>query len=180
MGGNDTVKILYLNAGVFSKTHKVYPWLTTSEAGAHASVSAFHVALHGDTPLGHVKVDALQVSASADLQSAKVAGVDIPLYAGAEAHANLVSVAAGPVSANIGVGVDTEAGINHGSVTAEIEGTGVTFGTKIGISVLGSGVSVDLKKVFAKVSDGVENELDKAESTLSKVGNDVKNFFSGW
>lgn len=145
-----TIKALYATVGASSKTTKVAgDWLTSSDTEADVSVSVFNVQSDGDSPLQHVKVDVIQGSVNADYQSAAVCGVNLSKYAGIDAHVNLVNIEGGPFTANLGLGADTDVGIKDESVSVHYLGTGVTLGSTIGISVFGSGISLDLKKAFS-------------------------------
>ncbi|KZV85398.1 hypothetical protein EXIGLDRAFT_804535, partial [Exidia glandulosa HHB12029] len=117
---------------------------------ASASASFFHVEQTKGGPVAQCKVDILQVGVEASAETLDVGGISVlPKYAGVGAQANLVNMESGAFECNFGVGLQTDVGIKGTSFETHVLGCGVTLGTKVGISVLGSGFSVDFEKVFS-------------------------------
>jgi len=91
---------------------------------------------------------------------------------------NALTASLGPVSGNLGIGITTGAFVSPTQVTVLALGTGVSLGERTGISVLGSGVSIDLGKTFEEVANHfvhhdphahIHQKLEKASQTTKEV-----------
>ena len=113
---------------------------------ANAELTAFKtVSGHEDTPgYGRTETKILTANAGGWQTAGGVGG------GGLEAGASLIKARAGPFNLNLGVGVDTGAGIRDDSVTVKALGTGFTVGRKMEVSALGSSFGVDLGNIFWK------------------------------
>ncbi|KAG7324750.1 hypothetical protein KOW79_011066 [Hemibagrus wyckioides] len=84
------------------------------------------------------------VEANGPNASAEASANETEFGAMAGAELGSVSAAAGPVEAKLGLGVDTGVKISSDKIEAKVLGTGVTFGSTIGISFLGSEFKIKL------------------------------------
>lgn len=70
-------------------------------------------------------------------------------YAGINTALNLTGGSVSIFDLQIGVGIDSGAGIKDDSITLKIAGTGIQVGRKISVSVLGSSFGADLGRLFS-------------------------------
>ncbi|KAI7810738.1 uncharacterized protein LOC130553244 [Triplophysa rosa] len=87
------------------------------------------------------ELSVLEAEAKGPNAGASAAANVIGLSAMARAEVGSASAKAGPVGVKVGLGVDTGASIGAGGVEVKILGTGVSFGPKTSVSLLGSEVS---------------------------------------
>ena len=74
--------------------------------------------------------------------------IPVPTYVGVEAGLNLFVAKASVFDVEFGIGVDTSIGINQSSFEAQVAGCGLVIGRRIGISLMGAKVAVDLGTFF--------------------------------
>lgn len=120
---------------------------TALEAEAKASI--FHVANQKGRPIETFEVDIGSVKTGAII--AGIAGGPdhmLPTYVGAGASINLVDAKASVFDLTLGLGVGTDIGIKDGSWNSHVAGCGITVGKKIGISVFGSSIGIDISRFF--------------------------------
>jgi len=67
--------------------------------------------------------------------------------------ANAFTTDIGPISGNVGFGLSTGAFVSPTQVTVQVLGTGISVGEKTGISILGSGVSLNVGKAVEEVTN---------------------------
>eukprot|EP01124_Arcella_intermedia_P024226 TRINITY_DN402_c0_g1_i1.p2 TRINITY_DN402_c0_g1~~TRINITY_DN402_c0_g1_i1.p2 ORF type:complete len:318 (+),score=58.55 TRINITY_DN402_c0_g1_i1:1250-2203(+) len=164
-GEEHTLKDKEVNAGVA----KVSVALTESIIGVDAKVDAdiCSIDLKGRVDPKHI-VDHLhhEVAPTDDKKGVetdtKLIGVSASAKAGfglsgvgavAGVTANAVSVGAGEVSANLGFGISTGAFVSPTQFTVHVLGTGVSVGEKTGVSIMGSGVSIDVGKAIEDIAN---------------------------
>lgn len=128
----DGATVFYANASVGSQglIFKTY----TAEARA----SVMHVAKSNGKPIEQVSVDVFTAGLGATAGS----------YVGAEANVSLFKAEASIFDLNLGVGVDTGAGIKDDSLDVRVAGCGVQIGRKVSISAFGSSFGIDFGRLF--------------------------------
>jgi len=118
---------------------------TESVLGADARVSASLSAFYTEADQGHLHLD----SAFIDVQASARAGIGISgTGATASISANIARADIGPVSAQLGISTSTGAFISPIQFSAHLLGTGVDLGERTGVSILGTGISVDIGKAI--------------------------------
>ncbi|KAF5013877.1 hypothetical protein FDECE_158 [Fusarium decemcellulare] len=145
---NSTAKVGYYRVGVDVNGMDPSAIFKTFDAAAKAAV--FHVANKKGRSITELSVDLLSAKASASLSGVAGGGNEgFPVYAGVDAKINLVELKASAFDLNIGLGGQTDIGLNDYSVGAHVAGCGFTFGKKISISALGSSIGIDLGRLFS-------------------------------
>ncbi|KAH6902754.1 hypothetical protein BKA70DRAFT_1304422 [Coprinopsis sp. MPI-PUGE-AT-0042] len=122
-----------------------------------ASASAFHLQPTSPKHMDEVvaRADFGKIGAEASVECfvwpsplmENEAGLTIPIYAGFEAYVRMADCAAGPVELKLGLGADSQLGFKDQSFKIKWLGTGVSIGRKVGFSIHGSGIVVDLSKL---------------------------------
>lgn len=128
----DGATTFYANASVGSEG-TIFKTVT-----ADARASVMHLAQSKGKPIEQVNVDVFTASASA------TAGT----YLGVEAGVSLVKAEASLFDLNLGVGVDTGAGIKDESLDVKVAGCGFQIGRKVSISVFGASFGIDFGRLF--------------------------------
>jgi hypothetical protein len=105
---------------------------------AEARASVMHLAKSTGKPIEQVNVDVFTASV----------GVTAGSYLGAEAGVSLFKAEASLFDLNLGVGVDTGAGIKDDSLDVHVAGCGITIGRKVAISAFGSSFGIDFGRLF--------------------------------
>lgn len=126
----------YADAGVFADAFEDKPMKRLPKAGVYAGAG-----------VGLARAEWSVFDAVAKGPNAS-AGVGASLASGARAFAKAelasASASAGPVKAKVGLAVDTGACISLTGVEAKVLGTGFSFGSKMGVSLLGNSIEVNL------------------------------------
>jgi len=135
----DGAQLWYTNATVEGDKMLIFKTYT-----ADATASFMHVAQQKGTPIEQVSVDVFAASASATVSTT----ADVPTYAGVDARLSLVKAKAGIFDLDLGVGVETGAGIKNGSLDLHVAGCGVSIGTKMSISAFGSSFGIDFGRLW--------------------------------
>jgi len=136
----DGAQLWYANAKVEEASElRIFKTYT-----ADATASFMHVAQQKGAPIEQVSVDVFTASASATLGET----ADITTYAGVDARLSLVKAKASIFDLDLGVGLETGAGIKNGSVDVHVAGCGVTIGKTMSISAFGSSFGIDFGRLF--------------------------------
>ena len=130
----DGSTVFYANAGV-EYEHGIIIRSFTAEAKA----SIFHTAQKKGRPIEQATADFISASAGAEFGS---------LYTGVDANLSLIKLKASVFDLNIGVGVETGAGIKDGSLDLHLAGCGFQIGRKVSISVFGGSFGIDFGPLF--------------------------------
>lgn len=133
----DGATTFYANAGVEAEG----TFFRTYTADARASI--MHLSQKNGHPIGQINVDTLVAGASAT--TTVVEGMAI--YAGADAGVSLFKGSASLFDLNLGVGVETGAGIKDGSLDLHVAGCGFQIGRKVSISVFGASFGIDFGRL---------------------------------
>ena len=118
----------------------------TLDASAKAAV--FHVASTHGHPISQYSADFLEAKASAKFGGVAGGNDGFPVYAGVDAKVNLMDLQASVFDLNVGVGVQTDIGLNDYSVGGHLLGCGFTIGKKVSISAFGSSFGIDFGRLF--------------------------------
>ncbi|ETN44554.1 uncharacterized protein HMPREF1541_10224 [Cyphellophora europaea CBS 101466] len=133
----------YANAG---SEHKDDVFFKTMNAKATAAF--MHVVQEKGRAIERVNVDVFSANASAELSYIDLGDGPIATYVGADAKLSLFKAEASVFDLELGVGVETGAGIKNGSIDAHVAGCGVTIGKRVSISAFGSSIGIDFGKFF--------------------------------
>ncbi|MEE6527669.1 hypothetical protein FKM82_029220 [Ascaphus truei] len=104
------------------------------------------VGVYAEVGVGRARAECSVFDAEAKLPNAS-AGAELSLTGAkalAQAELGSVSATAGPVKAQLGLGVDTGASIGIDGVEVKILGCGFSVGPRISLSLLGSGLTIRL------------------------------------
>ncbi|KAE8292741.1 hypothetical protein D5F01_LYC07833 [Larimichthys crocea] len=125
----------YAGTGTFAEAFENKPGKRIPKAGAYAGAG-----------VGYTRAEWSVFDAEAKGPNAGAgAGVTaIGAQAMAKAELASASASAGPVKATLGLALDTGASISPTQIEAKVAGTGVSFGRRTGISLLGSGIEFNL------------------------------------
>ena len=127
----DGVTIFYGNASISSEG----TFFKTCTAEAKASV--MHLVQSKGRPIEQVNVDVFTARASATVGS----------YIGADAGVSLIKAEGSIFDLNLGIGVDTGAGIKDESLDIHALGCGFQVGRKVSISVFGNSFGLDFGRL---------------------------------
>ncbi|XP_043085176.1 uncharacterized protein LOC122331731 [Puntigrus tetrazona] len=122
----------YAQCGKYALGFEDKPGHRIPKAGVYAEAGVGRVA---------AEVSVLEAEAKGPNASAGVGASVTGAGMMARAEVGSVSAKAGPVAAKLGLGVDTGVSIGAGGLEAKFLGTGITFGPKTSVSLLGSEVS---------------------------------------
>lgn len=114
---------------------------------ADASTTAFRIDKAGGK---EVKIELVKTSVGGRAENFQVGDGIIPKYVGVEATISLLAVEGKAFKASAGLGMDFTIGIKDKSFDLKLFGIGFKVGTVMGISFMGSELSVDLEKVEYK------------------------------
>uniref|UniRef100_A0A3B3WIX2 Uncharacterized protein n=1 Tax=Poecilia mexicana TaxID=48701 RepID=A0A3B3WIX2_9TELE len=135
--GDASAKSTFARAGKFANGPEDKPGMRIPKAGVYAEAG-----------VGEARAEWSVFEAEAKGPNASAgAGVSAgTLNARAFAKAELAgaSASAGPLKAKVGLAVDTGVDIGLTGVEAKVLGTGFSFGRKMGVSVLGTGIEFNL------------------------------------
>lgn len=135
----DGATTFYANASVEAEGGVYFRTYT-----ADSRVSIMHLSQKKGHPIGQVNIDTFVASANATTSS--IAGMAV--YAGADAGVSLFKGSASIFNLNLGVGVETGAGIKDGSLDLHIAGCGIQIGRVVSISVFGASFGIDFGRLF--------------------------------
>lgn len=134
----DGATTFYFNAGVGAEG-TIFRAYT-----AEAKASIMHLSQKNGHPITQVNIDTFVADANA---TTTMVGT-MPIYAGVDAGVSIFKGSASLFDLNLGVGVDTGAGIKDGSLDLHLAGCGFQVGRKVSISVFGASFGVDLGRLF--------------------------------
>jgi hypothetical protein len=121
-------------------------WFRTYSADAKGAI--VHVVQSKGKAIEQVNVDVFTAHANATASSINIGDRDLLVYVGADAGVSLFKAEASIFDLNLGVGVETGAGVKDGSLDVHVAGCGFQIGKKLSISVFGSSFGFDFGRLF--------------------------------